>query len=244
MYNYIPHPSNCRVSSSLLRMRMREGVAGYGIYWMLLEILRDSPDYRTFYFPESFAFSINCPDVQMVERVCKDYGLFEFDENDIMSSPWLCSAMEEYDERKRKLQEAGRRGAAHRWGAAASKDSEPIATLSLADSEPIAHNETQHDVILHDIILPDLSGSPKVGAEFLEVICNTQPEGHASGYVAQVCLQYGMCEATHNFICEHSENAKLGNPTFERFKALVRRIQAEKWVPKHPDNFFIKKIFA
>ena len=244
MYNYIPHPSNCRISSSLLHMRMREGVAGYGIYWMLLEILRDSPNYRTFYFPESFAFSINCPDVQLIERVCKDYGLFEFDENDYISSPWLCQAMSEYDERKKKLQEAGRRGAAQRWGGANSQDSKPIASLNDIDSKPLAYDAIPYNVTQYDFTLPDTSKGKKVGTEFLEAICNTQPEGHASGYVAQVCLQYGMTEETHNFICEHSDNAKVDDPTFKRFCALVKRIQAEKWVPKHPDNFFIKKIFA
>ena len=221
-----------------------EGPEGYGIYWMLLELLRDSPEYSLRYSPKLLKYSLHLENTDVLDRVVRQYGLFEISKLGALSSPWLCAAMGEYDERKKKLQEAGRRGAAHRWGGAASKDSEPIATLSLEDSEPIAYNETQYNLTLPNFILPDLSGSPKVGTEFLEVVCNTQPEGHASGYVAQVCLQYGMCEATHNFICEHSENAKLGNPTFERFRALVRRIQAEKWVPKHPDNFFIKKLFA
>lgn len=243
MYNYIPHPSNCRVSSNVLRMLMREGVAGYGIYWMLLEMLRDAPEFKMFYFPESFAYAIHCQDVDQVTRVCKEYGLFKFDDKDYMSSEWLEDAMNEYSDKKAKLQEAGRRGAAKRWASAHSSDGQAIATPSLEDGQAIAYNTTQRNVTQDNLILPDLTESPKVGVEYLELLCSTQPEGHAPGYVAQVCMQYGMTEASCNFICERSDNANVGHPIFVKFKTIVGRIQREKWTPKHPDSFFLKKLF-
>lgn len=224
-------------------MLMHEGVEGYGIYWMLLEMLRDCPSYKTFFFPESFAYAMHCNDVEKVTRVCRDYRLFEFDQEDNMWSPWLCEVMGEYDDRKAKLREAGRRGAAHRWGGAAGNNGEAIATPLQNNGEAIAHNVTQPDMTLRDITLPDLSGSPKVSQELVEALSRTQQEGHAPGYIAQVCLQYGMSEGALNFLCEHSNNADLTHPTYKRFCALVRRIQGEKWAPKHPDGFFLKKVF-
>lgn len=226
-----------------MRMLMREGVEGYGIYWMLLEMLRDCPDYRTFFFPESFAYAMHCTDIDKVTRVCKDYGLFTFDDSDNMQSPWLCEVMGEYDDRKAKLREAGRRGAAHRWNGKSSGNGEAIATPLQDNGEAIAYNATKPNVTLRDITLPDLSGSPKVSTELVEALSMTQAEGHAPGYVAQVCLQYGMSEGALNFLCEHSNNADLTHPTYKRFCALVKRIQAEKWTPKHPDGFFLKKVF-
>lgn len=243
MYNYIPHPSNCRVSSALTRMLMHEGVEGYGIYWMLLEMLRDCPSYKTSYFPESFAYAMHCSDLEKITRVCKEYDLFQIDQDNNMWSPWLCEVMGEYDDRKQKLREAGKRGAAHRWGGAAANNGEAMATLSNGDSEAIAYNATKPNVMLRDITLPDLSGSPKVSQELVEALSMTQQEGHAPGYVAQVCLQYGMSEGALNFLCEHSNNADLTHPTYKAFCALVKRIQAEKWTPKHPDGFFLKKVF-
>lgn len=210
---------------------------------MLLEMLRDCPNYRVFFFPESFAYSMHCPDVEKVTRVCKEYGLFKFDDEDFISSPWLCEVMGEYDDRKQKLREAGRRGAAHRWGAAASNNGEAIATPLQDNGEAIAYNATKPDITLRDITLPDLSGSPKVSQELVEALSMTQQAGHAPGYVAQVCLQYGMSEGALNFLCEHSNNADLTHPTYKAFCALVKRIQAEKWTPKHPDGFFLKKVF-
>lgn len=224
-------------------MLMREGVAGYGIYWMLLEMLRDAPEFKLIYYPESFAYAMHCQDVDQVTRVCKDYELFEFDKYDYMSSRWLEDAMGEYSDKKAKLQEAGRRGAAKRWASAHSSDGQAIATPSVEDGQAIAYNATQHNVTEDNVTLPDLSGSPRVGVEYLELLCSTQPEGHAPGYVAQVCMQYGMTEATCNFVCERSNNADVSHPIFIKLKTIVGRIQREKWTPKHPDSFFLKKLF-
>lgn len=243
MYNYIPHPSNCRVSSAVLTLRIEEGAAGYGVYWMILELLRDAPNFRFSRNPKAIAFAINEPDLSMVERVVNNYGLFDFDDDGLLWSPWLLDAMEAYNDKKVKLQEAGRRGAAKRWAAARGDDGQAIASPSVEDGQAIAYNATQHNITQHDITLPDLSGSRKVGVEYLELLCSTQAEGHAPGYVAQVCMQYGMTEAACDFICEHSNNAETTHPTFVKFKTIVGRIQREKWTPKHPDGFFLKKLF-
>lgn len=254
MYNYIPHPSNCRVSSNVLRMLMREGVAGYGIYWMLLEMLRDAPEFKMFYFPESFAYAMHCQDVDQVTRVCKEYGLFKFDDKDYMSSEWLEDAMNEYSDKKAKLQEAGRRGAAKRWASAHSSDGQAIATPSVEDGQAIAYNNTQSIVTQQNITLPNLDAkvdwrgvlsieSQAVSMDYVTVLCETAPKGHAPGYVAQICQRYKISEAVCNFICERSDNANLTNPTYNKFCALVRRIEQEKWHPEHPANFFLSKLF-
>ena len=116
MYNYLPHPSNMRTSNHVLRMRIKEGAAGYGIYMMLLELLRDADNRKVFYFPEGLAYAINERDIDLVKRVCEDYGLFNLDKEDFLTSPWLDSQMAEYDAKKQAAVEAGRRGAAKRYG--------------------------------------------------------------------------------------------------------------------------------
>lgn len=124
MYNYLPHPSNMRTSSHVLRMRIREGAAGYGIYMMLLETLRDADGRKVFDFAEGLAFAINESDVDLVDRVIHNYDLFEIDENGYVASPWLDAQMAEYDAKKQAAVEAGRRGAAKRYGKAADEKSE------------------------------------------------------------------------------------------------------------------------
>lgn len=105
-----------RTSNHVLRMRIREGAAGYGVYMMLLELLRDADSRRVFYFPEGLAYAINERDIDLVKRVCEDYGLFNLDKEDYLTSPWLDSQMAEYDAKKQAAVEAGKRGAAKRYG--------------------------------------------------------------------------------------------------------------------------------
>lgn len=226
-----------------MRLLAHEGPEGYGIYWMLLELLRDAPSYSVEYEPGVLSYGLHIADTEKVKRVCEQYNLFTISQDEVLSSPWLLEAMGEYDERKAKLREAGRRGAAHRWKGGSSEDSKPIASLSLEDSEPIAHNLTLCNVTKDNFTLPVEEAGEVVSTDYVEMLSKTQPEGHAPGYVAQVCLYYGMKVASCDYICERTDNANLTNPLYLRFCALVKRIQGEKWVPKHPDGFFLKKVF-
>lgn len=223
---------------------MNEGAAGYGVYWMVLEMLRDAPGYSINFDEKLIAYSLHVADTELVGRVCRAYDLFTFDVCGRLSSPWLLEAMGEYDERKKKLQEAGRRGAAHRWASKGSEDGQTIATPSMEDGQTIAPNIMLPNVIEYNSTLPNVAGSPRISMELVEALSSTNPEGHGVGFVAQELQRYGCTEATLNFICERSENAKVGNSTYQAFCALVKRIQAENWAPKHPDGFFLKKLFA
>ena len=97
-------------------MRIAEGSAGYGIYMMLLELLRDAEGRSLVSNPAHLAFAINEKDVDLVKRVVQDYGLFTISDDGKFSSPWLEAAMDEYDQKKQAAREAGRRGAAKRYG--------------------------------------------------------------------------------------------------------------------------------
>lgn len=100
----------------VLAMRMAEGSAGYGVYMMLLELLRDAPERSLVLNPAHLAFAMNESDSDMVGRVIQDYGLFSIGEGNKFSSPWLEAAMDEYDAKKAAAREAGKRGAAKRYG--------------------------------------------------------------------------------------------------------------------------------
>lgn len=251
MYNYIPHPSNCSKSSMITTLLIEEGHAAYGIYWMVLELLRDCPKYRIGDSPKSIAWSIHCTDIDLVSRVLHNYGLFDVDGDGLLHSPWLLEQMASYDDKKRRLQEAGRRGAAKRF--AKGGDREAIATLPTEDREAIAilHNVTQHDVTLHDVT--ESSGrdgldvmaviknpGQEVSAELLEALCSTAPDGHAPGYLAQVCIRYKMGERVLEAMQELTNNADLTNLRYKALCAKIRDMEAKKWRPNMPANFFLK----
>lgn len=251
MYNYIPHPSNCSKSSMITTLLIEEGHAAYGIYWMVLELLRDCPRYRIGHNPKAIAWSIHCQDVDLVSRVLDNYGLFDQDGDGLLFSPWLLDQMSSYDDKKRRLQEAGRRGAAKRF--AKGGDREAIATLPGEDREAIAiqYNVTQRNVTLHDVTQPSgtdgldvdficKNQGPEVSVELLEALTTTRTEGHAPGYLAQLCMHYHMGERVLEAMQALTNNADLTNPRYKALCAKIRDMEAKKWRPNMPANFFLK----
>lgn len=154
-----------RTSSHVLRMRIREGAAGYGVYMMLLETLRDAEGRRVFNFPEGLAFAINEPDIDLVKRVISEYGLFNEDKEGFITSPWLDSQMAEYDAKKAAAAEAGRRGAAKRYGKQPEKAPENIEQAGKAIGTPKAPNSNKPNpnIINQTEINPTTSKSRLLG---------------------------------------------------------------------------------
>lgn len=228
-----------------------EGHAAYGIYWMVLELLRDCPGYRIADNYKQIAWQVHAQDADQVQRVLNNYGLFDRDEDGCIYSPWLNEQMSAYDDKKRRLQEAGRRGAAKRF--AKGGDREAIATLPGEDREAIAiqYNVTQRNVTQHNVTQPsgmdgvDIDSviknpGPDVSAELLEALCSTAPEGHAPGYLAQVCIRYKMGERVLEAMQELTNNADLTNTRYKALCAKIRDMEAKKWRPNMPANFFLK----
>lgn len=234
---------------------IEEGYSGYGLYWAMLEVLRDAPEYRYTPDPKVWAYVLHAADLAQVERVLNRYGLFDRDDDGLLFSPWLIEQLGQYDDTRRKRQEAGKRGAASRWGNVKNADGNAIAKPSLEDGNAIAYNQTNITNSMKENESPSMAGGDDIrllcqeqGAaispELLQTLCDTQPEGHAPGYIAQVCIQYKMGENVLNFLCERTNNADVTHPLYKQFVALVRRIQAEKYPLKYPANFFLTKLFS
>lgn len=113
-------------------MRRSEGAAGYGIYVMLLELVRDSEDQQVFDDPESLAFAIHEDDVSMISRICHDYSLFTLTDDGYLQSPFLAMCQQQADERAAKAREWGRKGAAARYSRADQEQPSPIQAAAAA----------------------------------------------------------------------------------------------------------------
>ena len=253
MYNYFPHPSNLRQSSGVVSLLIEEGFAGYGIYLSILELLRDAPSFRYSADAKVLAYVLHATDIEQVGRVVRNFGLFDTDSNGLLFSPWLSEQLEAYSDKKHKLQEAGKRGAARRW--AKVEDGQAIATPSVEDGQAIAiiPNLMQPNITTQNKTSPsETSGEEwrdvcrnqgeKVDDELVSAIASTQPEGHASGFVADVCRRYGIGQNVLNLLLRATNNADLGNRRYIAFAALIRRIEVEKYRPEYPANFICSKI--
>lgn len=254
MYNYFPHPSNARQHSGLVTLVMNEGFAGYGIYWAVIELLRDAQNYRYSSDPKVIAYVLHAQDAAQVERVLRNFGLFDYDSNGLLFSPWLLEQMGAYDTRKAKLSAAGKKGAAKRFGGSVNGEGQALATPSNGEGQAKAYNIILPNVTEPNVTPPmekeekewlNILNSPgvKVPEDLVEYLSKSEAEGYNIGYVAQTCRHYNVGENVFNFISEAMENGKMTHPLYNKFCDLVKRIQAEKFTPKQPNAFFIKKLF-
>lgn len=78
---YFPHDYDARNDSRVLRLRMKHGAAGYGVYFMILERLRESDDWTEHETYDLIAFDLRVEE-ELVRSVVEDFGLFEISSED------------------------------------------------------------------------------------------------------------------------------------------------------------------
>ena|SRR5258705_46525 len=112
---YFSHDSNARNDKNIIKLRRKLGLEGYGIYWCIIEILREEATHKMLLTcMDDIAFQIGVTGEQ-VNDVIKNYGLFKIDD-DVFYSDSLIRRMETYKDIKTKLSDAGKKGAKQRWG--------------------------------------------------------------------------------------------------------------------------------
>lgn len=75
--SYFPHDSNARNDERLVKVRMQHGPAGYGVYFMLVERLREDPEYMSVVDYNLIAFDLRI-DASLAKSIIRDFGLFAF----------------------------------------------------------------------------------------------------------------------------------------------------------------------
>ncbi len=111
---YFPHFCNARHDRKIRRLRKELGVEGYGIYFMLLETLREQQDLM---YPledlDLLAEEFGVSEAKIQVTVSK-YDLFEIDESQKFFSPKMLVYLEPYFRMKEQRREAGIRSAEKR----------------------------------------------------------------------------------------------------------------------------------
>lgn len=152
MKNYFPHDSDARSDDKIIALRIKHKWEGYGLYWALIEKLRESKDYTLKADYNVLAFDLRS-DAALIKSVINDFGLFAFTDNgECFYSESLNIRMRPLDEKRAKLSNAGKRGNEKRWKSdqrASPPDNDSIATRSLSDRHPIA-NQSQEEIILEE----------------------------------------------------------------------------------------------
>ena len=134
--SYFPHDSNARNSDKLIRLRMRHKASGYGVFFMILERLREEPEYMSVKDYNMIAFDLR-EDASLIKSVIEDFGLFVFTEDGkYFYSESFKKRMGYKDDKSKKRSEAGKKGVAKRWG---KKE------LEIANATEFIANATEND---------------------------------------------------------------------------------------------------
>lgn len=144
--SYFPHDSNARNSDKLIPVRMKYGAEGYGIYFMILERLREEKNYMSIKDYNTLAFDLRV-DTSKIKAIVEDFGLFTFTENgECFYSEGFNKRMEIKDAKSRKRSEAGKKGASKRWqknGNAIAMPSDENSKTENADAIAIKKNSKE-----------------------------------------------------------------------------------------------------
>ena len=248
----------------VLKMRMTEGSAGFGIYVMILEQLRNSDSYSIKFEPAVLAWSLHEPDVDRLTRVVQAYGLFNITEDGTMSSPWLCSVMAEHDNKRAKLSAAGKKSAAMR-----QQSSKEVATTLPAAQQPpcneVAPNSQQinkrKEINKKINTTPSTSGEGEevdiFSEEYISAVGKSQcelfdPDKHAMGMKSDskhnyevliaAALQYRL--TVHQFVVLNMavNDCAIGTPRFMEFIRCLRHCKDTNFKPSFPFEYFMSKL--
>lgn len=120
--NWFPHDSNARNDEKLVRLLMKHGAAGYGVYFMILERLCEDTNYMSVKDYNMIAFNFRV-DASLVKSVVEDFGLFVFtDDGKYFYSESFTRRMGIKDGVKTKRSAAGKKGNSVRWAKKAADD--------------------------------------------------------------------------------------------------------------------------
>ncbi|OJV40853.1 MAG: hypothetical protein BGO29_14900 [Bacteroidales bacterium 36-12] len=111
---YFPHDCNARNDEKILAIRMRYGAEGYGVYFMIIERLRESSNYIHVKDYNTIAFDLRVSS-GLIKSIIEDFGLFAFtDDGKCFYSESLLARMKPLDNLRTQRQEAGKKSAEKR----------------------------------------------------------------------------------------------------------------------------------
>lgn len=202
---YFSHDANAKDDPKCVLLIEQLGMEGYGIFWMLIETLRDQPDYC---YPvaniSAIARRFNTT-TEKVRAVVYGYELFVVKDDVFFYSDSLNRRMTEYNELRAKRSIAGSKGNKSRWG------------ISQCDSNAIG---VQSQSIANKVKESKIN-KKEIDKEKLQTAKRFAPPSLAE--VSEYIQQKRYCISAQAFIDFYESNGwKVGKNQMKDWKAAVR----------------------
>jgi hypothetical protein len=144
---YFSHDSNAKDDPKCVLLIEQLGLEGYGIYWVLVETLRDQPEYK---YPISLLPAIARrynSTTEKVKTVVFNYGLFEIQGDEFFYSESLLIRMQRLEDKRVKASIAGKISAQKRL--TSSTDVQQPFNECLTTVQPVKQSKT-NEIILKE----------------------------------------------------------------------------------------------
>ena len=201
--NYFPHDSNARNDEKVIRLRMKHGAAGYGIYFMILERLREEADYMSAKDYNMIAFDLRV-DAAIVKSVVEDFGLFTFtDDGKCFYSDSFARRMYVMEEARSRRSVAGKKGGAPVGNSNARKKDLPKTDVEVSPT-PAPAAQTDDDKFLTKFFRK----SNQANIEALMMNFRMKPDElpKLRQIASEVVAEWKMSEKHHNDYTDWSQH--------------------------------------
>jgi len=135
---YFSHDSNASQDPKMVKVLMDMQHAGYGLYWMIIESLRNQADYTMRRDYDAIAYALRT-DSERIKNLIESYDLFILD-GDYFYSESLLNRMKHLDNKRKKCKESAKK----RW--AKRPETKEVTTTLNADAMR-THNERNADLM-------------------------------------------------------------------------------------------------
>lgn len=144
--SYFSHDSNARNDELIIKLRLKHGAKGYGIYFMILERMREDTDYFCTADYSVLAFDFR-EEAEIIKDIVENFDLFEFTEDGTaFYSISFLKRMALKDKQTELRKERAKKGAEARWSSnakASDKQSKSNAKAMLKHSKSTAEAEPE-----------------------------------------------------------------------------------------------------
>lgn len=147
---YFSHDSNAHHDPKILKLRMSLGWEGYGIYWAIIESLRNQENYMLSEDDFSFltlSLAIDTVKLEQMLSKCLDVGLLTLEDGNVFSGS-LLRRMDKADKIRNKRKIAGALGGKAKANAKQVLQQTPSKDLALKEKKGKEKklNETKEDI--------------------------------------------------------------------------------------------------
>lgn len=239
-------------------MMAREGTHGYGVFMLLLQLARDNENRWITSDVEQLAYAIRETDTELVGRIIKNYDLFQPLQGGDLYSPVLENLMAEYDAKKTAAREAGRRGAAARYGKATAEQphGDPIATPQQDHGNSISHNKTEGNFTQSrskllgekfqglagaDLVSFCRSEGKAIDKDFIDRCDKAARPGYTPQFLAEACAWFGVHQFIFTALLKWANHAKCGDPRYTFLLKLQKDAEKAEFRPKYPAEYLVSK---